>query len=255
MLVTTAPVGFGDVPPASSELLVVVPALNEAGSVAEVVRGIRACVPDATCLVIDDGSTDATAAIAREAGGRVLSLPFNLGVGGAMRTGFRFARDHGYRVVVQVDADGQHDPGDIPRLVAALGDADIVIGSRFEGRASYGVRGPRRWAMHVLAWAVGRLAHRRLTDVTSGFKAAGPRAISLFAHTYPAEYLGDTVEALVIAARAGLGMREISVDMRERQAGRPSHHPVRATIYLLRAGVAFLLATLQPRVPIESTSS
>lgn len=253
--VRAAPVGFRDVPPATSDLLVVVPALNEAGSVAEVVRDIRAAVPAATCLVIDDGSTDDTAAIARDAGGRVLSLPFNLGVGGAMRTGFRFARDHGYRVVIQVDADGQHDPQDIPRLVAGLQDADLVIGSRFTGEGSYGVRGPRRWAMHVLAWAVGGLAHRKLTDVTSGFKAAGPRAVALFAHTYPAEYLGDTVEALVIAARAGLLLEEIPVDMRERQAGRPSHHPVRATVYLLRAAIAFLLATLQPRVPIESTSA
>lgn len=232
-------------------LLVVVPALNEEGSVGDVVREVRAAVPDAVCLVIDDGSTDATAAAAEGAGAQVLRLPFNIGVGGAMRAGFRYARDNGYPVVVQVDADGQHDPRDIPTLLAELRDADIVIGSRFAGHGTYEARGPRRWAMRVLAAAVSTVARRSLPDVTSGFKATGPRAVALFAHTYPAEYLGDTVEALVIAARSGLTIAPVAVAMRERQAGEPSHHPVRASVYLLRAGVAFLLALLRPRVPIQ----
>src|SRR6478735_1653731 len=115
----------------------------------------------------------------------VLCLPFNLGVGGAMRAGFRFARDHGYDVVVQVDADGQHDSRYLPALVAGLDNADIMIGARFAGVGDYGVRGPRRWAMRVLASAIGSLAHRTLTDVTSGYKACGPAAVRLFAHTYP----------------------------------------------------------------------
>jgi len=236
-------------------VLVVVPALNEEASVGAVVRGIRADVPEVGCIVVDDGSSDATAAIAREAGADVLSLPFNLGVGGAMRAGFRFARDNGYDVVVQVDADGQHDSRYLPDLVAGLENADIMIGARFAGVGDYGVRGPRRWAMRVLASAIGSLAHRTLTDVTSGFKASGPAAVRLFAQTYPAEYLGDTVEALVIAARAGLRIDQLPVEMRPRQAGEPSHHPVKATVYLLRAGVAFLLALIRPRVavPAEAT--
>lgn len=230
-------------------LLVVVPALNEQDSVAIVVRDIRAAVPDAECLVVDDGSSDATAVVARAAGARVLSLPFNLGVGGAMRAGFRYARENGYGVVVQVDADGQHDPRYIPELVAGLETADIMIGARFAGVGDYGVRGPRKWAMRFLARAVSRVAGRPLTDVTSGFKATGPRGVRVFAHTYPAEYLGDTVEALVIAARAGLRIDQLPVEMRPRQAGEPSHRPVKATAYLLRAGVAFLLALMRPRVP------
>jgi hypothetical protein len=104
--------------------------------------------------------------------------------------------------------------------------------------------------MKFLAWAVSRVARRPLTDVTSGFKATGPRGVRVFAHTYPAEYLGDTVEALVIAARAGLRIDQIPVEMRPRQAGEPSHRPVKATAYLLRAGVAFLLALMRPRVPV-----
>jgi glycosyltransferase involved in cell wall biosynthesis len=237
-------------PDTPHSLLVVVPALNEQDSVAAVVRDIRAAVPDAECLVVDDGSSDATAAVARAAGARVLSLPFNLGVGGAMRAGFRYARDNGYGVVVQVDADGQHDPRYIPDLVAGLEASDIMIGARFAGVGDYGVRGPRKWAMKFLAWAVSRVARRPLTDVTSGFKATGPRGVRVFAHTYPAEYLGDTVEALVIAARAGLRIDQIPVEMRPRQAGEPSHRPVKATAYLLRAGVAFLLALMRPRVPV-----
>lgn len=167
-----------------------------------------------------------------------------------MRAGFRYAREHGYDIVVQVDADGQHDPRDIPALVAGLADADIVIGSRFTGDGDYGVKGPRRWAMHVLAWAVSSVARRRLSDVTSGFKASGPRAVRLFADTYPAEYLGDTVEALVIAARARLRIDECPARMRERQAGSPSHRPLKATVYLARADIAFLVAIIQPRVGI-----
>ncbi|WP_417562175.1 glycosyltransferase family 2 protein [Microbacterium sp.] len=233
--------------PSPRRLLIVVPALNEQESVGDVVHRIERCVPDATCLVIDDGSTDATAAVAQHAGATTLSLPFNLGVGGAMRAGYRYARDHAYDTVVQVDADGQHDPSDIPSLVAALDQADIVIGARFAGTGAYAVRGPRLWAMRVLAAAVGRVAHRKLTDVTSGFKASGPRAIALFSRIYPAEYLGDTVEALVIAARVGLVIDQVPVEMHPRQAGTPSHRPLRASVYLVRAGVAFVLAMLRPR--------
>lgn len=248
-------VAWRDMPDTSQKLLVVVPALNEVQSVGAVVRDIRAAVPSAECLVIDDGSTDGTAAAARAAGGRVLSLPFNLGVGGAMRTGFRYARDHGHDVVVQVDADGQHDPRYIADLVARLDRADVVIGARFAGVGDYDARGPRRWAMRFLAQAVSRVARTPLTDVTSGFKASGPRAVQLFARVYPAEYLGDTVEALVIGARAGLRLEQLPVEMRPRQAGEPSHRAVKASIYLVRAGAALLLALIQPRIPIPDGRS
>jgi len=237
-------------PATTQTLLVVVPALNEERSVGVVVRDILSAVPDAGCLVVDDGSSDETARAARDAGARVLTLPFNLGVGGAMRAGFRYARDCGYEIVVQVDADGQHDARYIPDLVSGLRSSDIVIGARFAGVGDYGVRGPRRWAMKVLARAVSWVAHQPLTDVTSGFKATGPAAVRLFAHTYPAEYLGDTVEALVIAARAGLRITQMPVEMRPRQAGEPSHNPVRATLYLVRACVAFLLALIRRRVDL-----
>lgn len=239
---------------AAHNILIVVPALNEAQSVSGVVGEVLAAMPEATCLVVDDGSTDATAAMARAAGAEVLSLPFNLGVGGAMRAGFRFACANDYDIVVQVDADGQHDPRQVASLVAGLADADIMIGARFAGVGDYGVRGPRRWAQHVLSGVVSRVARRKLTDVTSGFKAMGPRAVRLFARTYPAEWLGDTVEALVIAARAGLRIDQEPTAMRERQAGEPSHGAGRATLYLLRAGVAVVIALMRPRLAVPGES-
>lgn len=237
--------------PDAPTVLVVIPALNEEDSVGEVVCSVRAAVPSARCLVVDDGSSDATAERARDAGADVLVLPYNLGVGGAMRAGFRYARDSGFSIVVQVDADGQHDPQAIATLVDGLADADLLIGARFAGVGEYGARGPRRWAMRVLAAVMSRVARTPLTDVTSGFKAAGPRAVALFAQNFPAEYLGDTIEALVIGARAGLTIRQVPVAMRERQAGAPSHRPWKAAVYLTRACVAFLLAMLRPRTPIE----
>jgi hypothetical protein len=246
------PVGLPDMSPAAQKLLVVVPALNEEHSVEQVVQNVRAAVPHAVCLVVDDGSSDRTAHVAGEAGAIVLRLPFNLGVGGAMRTGFRYARAHGFDVVVQVDGDGQHDPRDIRTLLDRLPDGDIVIGARFAGVGEYEARGPRRWAMRILARVISAVAGHPLTDVTSGFKAMGPNAARLFAQTYPAEYLGDTVEALVIGARSGLRIVQQPIAMRPRQAGEPSHRVGRATIYLFRAGIAVTIALLRPRVALPA---
>jgi glycosyltransferase involved in cell wall biosynthesis len=230
-----------------SRVLIVMPAFNEASNVGPVITDVRAVLPDARVLVVDDGSIDDTAQRAREAGAEVARLAVNLGVGGAMRTGFRYARRNGFDVVVQVDADGQHDPAELPALLAGLDDADLVIGSRFAGRGNYKAGGPRRWAMVVLSMVFSRLAKRRLSDVTSGFKAAGPRAVDLFSRYYPAEYLGDTVESLVMVLRSGLVVKEIPVVMRERMSGRPSASPFRAAVYLGRAGLALVLALVRRR--------
>lgn len=231
----------------SPRILVVTPAFNESGSVGDVVREIYAKVADVTVLVVDDGSQDATSRIAREAGALVATLPFNLGVGGAMRTGFRFARDNGFDAVVQVDADGQHDPAGVELLVAELTHADIVVGARFAGTGDYAAHGPRHWAMVVFARVLTRISRTKLSDATSGFKASGPRAIQLFAVHYPAEYLGDTLEALVIAARSGLTVRQLPVAMRPRASGVPSHNPLRAAAYLGRVSLALVFALARPR--------
>lgn len=232
-------------------VLVLVPAWNEERSVGATVREILAASDRYDIVVIDDGSNDATEAVAKEAGARVLSLPFNLGVGGAMRTGFTYAQREGYQRVIQVDADGQHDPASIAHVLAGLDDADISIGARFADVGDYSVRGPRKWAMVVLARVVSRIARTRLTDVTSGFRAAGPRAIAQYVHYYPAEYLGDTLDSLVAALHSGLTVTQVPVAMRPRQHGRPSQGAFGSTVYLLRSVFALSLAMM--RGPVRAT--
>lgn len=233
-------------PPVPGRTLIVMPAFNEAASVGDVVAEVRAKIPGASILVVDDGSTDATRAVALASGAMVATLPFNLGVGGAMRVGFRYALENGFHAVVQIDADGQHDPASVPSLLKELEQADLVLGARFAGEGRYKMRGPRRWASVVLATVLSRTSHSRLTDTTSGFRASGPRAVALFAHHYPAEYLGDTIESLVIASRAGLTIRQVPVAMRSRAGGTPSHNPFRAALYLARVGMALVFAYVRP---------
>ena len=222
------------------------PALNEEATISSVITEVQANLGECDVLVVDDGSSDATAKLAASAGALVASLPFNLGVGGAMRFGFRYARAHGYANVVQLDSDGQHDPANILELLARLDGADVVIGARFAGAGDYNVRGPRRWAMTVLAGVLSRLTRTRLTDTTSGFKANGPRAVDLFARDYPAEYLGDTIEALVSAAKAGLTVAQVPVAMRPRLGGTPSQSSLGAFTHLGRAFLALGFALLRP---------
>ena len=221
-------------------VLIVIPAWNEEACIADVVREVRGELPGVGVLVVDDGSTDRTAAIAAEAGATVARLPYNLGVGGAMRLGYRYGREHGYDVVVKVDADGQHDPRYVPKLIDALDEADFVIGARFAGEGDYTVKGPRKWAMMMLSTVLSWFGRTRLTDTTSGFVAANRRTVELLAHWYPVEYLGDTIEVLVRLMRNRYKVRQVPVTMRLRQAGIPSHSPIKSTIYLCRA--FFILA-------------
>ena len=233
-------------PTALEQTLIVMPAYNEEEAVGDVVREVLAALPGVACLVVSDGSKDRTVEMADRAGARVLELPFNLGVGGAMRAGFRYALRHGFRNVVQIDSDGQHNPTSVPRLLDELAEHDVVIGARFAGEGDYEVRGPRRWAMQFLSVSLSRIARTPLTDTTSGYRGAGPRAVELFAENYPAEYLGDTVESLVIAARHGLSIKQVPVSMRPRAGGVASHNPAKAALYLARAGLALVVALIRP---------
>jgi glycosyltransferase involved in cell wall biosynthesis len=229
-----------------TQLLVVIPALNEEATVADVVGS---AVDRLGCdvLVVDDGSTDATSPKALAAGAHVLHHPFNLGVGAAIRSGLRYAADHGYERVVQIDSDGQHLATEAAKLVAHLDTVDLVVGSRFQ--AGYSTGRLRRASMRLLARSVSRRVGVRLTDVTSGFRAFGPRAIAGFARSYPTPYLSDTVEALLLAGDWGLAIAEVPVVMRERQGGRRSAGSMRASFHLLRLTLVLVLHRV--RRPID----
>lgn len=231
----------------AGRVLVLVPAWNEESNVGVTVREIRAASALYDVVVIDDGSSDSTAAVAEAAGATVLPLPFNLGVGGAMKTGFTYAQRNGYERAIQVDADGQHNPEDIAKVLEGLEGADISIGARFAEVGDYSAKGPRRWAMVFLASVVSRVARTRLTDVTSGFRAANGRAIAQYVRYYPAEYLGDTIDSLVAALHSGLTVAQVPVAMCPRMTGRPSQGPIGSTVYLFRSVFALGLAIARGR--------
>ena len=247
--------GLSLVPMSRRRTLIAIPAWNEAGSIAAVVTSVHEHRPDADILVVNDGSTDLTAEEAQRAGARVVSLPFNVGVGGAMRTAFLYAQREGYQALVQVDADGQHDPADLDQLIEGLSEADIVVGTRFHPESMYFVGGPRRWAMVLLSKSLSWMNKGTISDPTSGFRSAGPKAIELFAIEYPADYLGDTVGSLSIAIRQGLVINEAPVTMYFRQVGKPSKNALWSALYLGRATLAILATGLKSnRTPREDAS-
>lgn len=230
--------------------LVIIPALNEEESIASVIADLQKYVPDCDQLVIDDGSSDDTAARARAAGARVVSLPFNMGVGTALRTGFRYAARNGYDRVIQTDADGQHPPSQIRYLEAALDSgADLAIGSRFlAGDGHYSVEGTRALAMRILHVLTRVLTGRGVVDSTSGFRGFSRPVIESFSQSYPREFLSDTVEALLMASYAGFRIREVPVRMRHRETGVPSHRSVRLAYHYVRLVVVMgLTASISGR--------
>ena len=216
--------------------LILVPALNEEESLPATLKELREVVDEHDVVVIDDGSTDTTAEVARRAGAVCAQLPFTLGVGGAVRVGLHYAQRHGYDRAVVVDADGQHDPVGINALLAALdAGADMAVGSRFaQGKGEYRVGRGRRQAMRFLGLIVRALTGQRYSDVTSGFRAYDRPVIELLAREYPVEYLADTVEALLIVRYAGFRVDEVPITMRPRAAGVPSTRRVKLAINYLR---------------------
>lgn len=233
-----------------NDSLVVVPALNESASVGEVVRNIIEAGLD--CLVVDDGSLDATASVARGAGAHVISMPFNTGIGGALRAGFRWAVDNGYRRVIQCDADGQHTPALIRVLLdeQTKSAAHLVIGSRFLDSDNYDAGLLRRWLMRRMASMASRAVGRTLTDTTSGFRCIADDLLVEFAKSYPQEYM-ESFEALMVAAKAGYRIVEVPTEMSHRVAGKASNRPFKAAGFTARVlvggplGVRFFIAEFQ----------
>lgn len=233
--------------------LLIMPAWNEEEAIGATIAEVQEVLPWIDVLVVNDGSTDRTAEVARAAGAQVLTLPYNLGVGGAMRAGYTYAARFQYDQAIQLDADGQHDPRDVPEVLAGLEKTNISIGARFAGTGEYSVRGPRKWAMLMLSGIVSKLAKTKLTDITSGFRAADRVAIHQYVKHYPVEYLGDTVDSLVMAIRSGLSVSQVPVEMRPRQAGIPSNNPVKAALYLVRTMFSLLVSLTRRPVKNQLT--
>jgi glycosyltransferase involved in cell wall biosynthesis len=234
----------------------VVPALNEEANVGGVIDELRALDPGMEVVVIDDGSVDATAAVAAEHGAHVVRLPFNLGIGGAVQTGYRYAFEHGFDVAMQVDGDGQHDPAQLPLILGPLldGEADMVVGSRFAGAGAYRSTATRRIGIRIFARVVSAVVGQRLTDTTSGFRAVNRKGIALFAADYPHDY--PEVEATVMCVKHKLRLKEVPVAMRERGGGRSSITALASIYYMAKVLVAIFVGLFRRyAVPTEEERS
>ena len=222
--------------------LVIIPALNERAALGDVLDSLAELDDALDVLVVDDGSTDDTAAVARAHGASVAPLPYNLGIGGALRTGFRYAVRHGYLWAVQFDADGQHEPAAIATLRAQLDDgADLVIGSRFTDGSDYEVSAARGSAMSLLRLLVRILTGRRFTDTSSGCRGFSRPMLEFFGRNYPVEYM-ESVESLVLAVGAGFDVREVPVQMSSRASGVASTRRLRLVYHFLRVLVVMLVS-------------
>jgi glycosyltransferase involved in cell wall biosynthesis len=259
-LVCVAEVAERSAPPSEAVLgqlaelrrVAVVPALNEEETIGRVIDEIRRFDPGFDVVVVDDGSSDRTVAVASARGAYVVRLPFNLGIGGAVQTGYRFAFEHGYDIAVQIDGDGQHDPSQLPTILEPVlaGQADLCVGSRFAGASGYRSSFARRVGIRLFARVVSAVVGQKVTDTTSGFRAVNRKGIALFAADYPHDY--PEVEATVMCVKHRLRLREVPVEMRERGGGESSITPVRSVYYMTKVLLAIFVGLFRRyAVPFE----
>jgi glycosyltransferase involved in cell wall biosynthesis len=221
--------------------LAIVPAYNEEHSIGTVLEEIRAADGDLHVVVVNDASEDGTAAIAARAGAAVLNLPFNVGIGGAMQTGYQYALEHGFELAIQVDGDGQHDPREIGQVLEPIldGRADLVVGTRFVKGGGYRGTPLRRVGIRIFAGIVSLMVGQRVSDTTSGFRAVNRRALRLFAAEYPHDY--PEVESMVLLSRHGLRLVEVPVQMRVRETGNSSITALRSVYYMVKVLLALFI--------------
>jgi glycosyltransferase involved in cell wall biosynthesis len=234
--------------------LAIVPAHNEAGAITSTVEEIHRFAPDFDILVIDDGSTDSTATRAESAGAKVVRLPFNLGIGGAMQTGYLYAQARGYDVAVQIDGDGQHDPRyihDLLRCLQANPDLNMVTGSRFLESDNDGHRSsaPRRIGIAIFARLVSMIIRRRVTDPTSGLRMTNRVGIELFARDYPHDY--PEVEAILLMHAHRLESCEIPVVMRPRTSGVSAISSTQPIYYMIKVLLAVFIGLFRSHPTVE----
>ena len=231
-------------------ICVIIPALNEEKAIGPVINSVRQHLPNSHIVVMNDGSTDNTKAVASANGAKVLDLPFNLGIGGAVQTGLKYAYRNGYDVAVEIDADGQHGPQYAPQLVKALAEGDsqpaVVIGSRFVKSSDYRSSVLRRFGIHIFSALIKFVTRQRIYDSTSGFRAYSRRAMQMLSHRYPTDF--PEPESIVMLLNAGLTIEEVPVEMHERQAGQSvvgSDLSFRALYFVLSNAIAILLTGLK----------
>lgn len=230
--------------------LVLIPAFNEEAAIPGLLQEVRAIAPETDIVVINDCSGDRTLTVARRHGAAVLNLPCNLGVGGAVQAGFRYARDRGYQYVIRCDGDAQHPPGEIPKLVAAMqaGDVDLVVGSRFLEEESYKSTALRSIGIRGLAFMLSVICRTRVTDPTSGFQMLNRPMLCCFAHSYPLDY--PEPESIALLHRQGYQFKEVATKFRPRMTGKSSIKSWGAIYYMFKVGLALLVdraRTVDPR--------
>ena len=237
-----------------AKTLVIIPAYNEQASIARVVNRVNECLPTADVVVINDGSNDSTSLAAYEAGAKVISLPYNLGIGAAVQTGFILAQAGNYDIAVQVDGDGQHDPSEIEVLLSNLiaGESDVVVGSRYLADRGYVTPIPRLLGTKILAAYVSMLAGQKFSDTTSGFRASNRRAIGVCAENYPADY--PEPESLLTFRKIGLRVSEVPVHMNKRSGGKSSITPFWSAYYMIKVILAVTILSLRRAPRTEDTT-
>ncbi|MEJ2696145.1 MAG: glycosyltransferase family 2 protein [Candidatus Sulfobium sp.] len=223
------------------KILVIVPAYNEEGSIVGVIESLRLNFPQGDILVINDGSTDNTSHMARQQAPAVVDLPYNVGIGGAIQTGFLYAVNKGYDVAIQFDGDGQHMADEIPKIFEPYqkSGADLVVGSRFLSEGGFTSSMQRRIGSKILSLVVSTIVGKWITDTTSGFRVYSRRALDFFSSVYPEDY--PEVEALVLAHKKGLKIEEVPAEIQPRAAGKSSITFGRAAYYMVKVLLAIFV--------------
>jgi len=234
-----------------TNFLVAIPAFNEDQTISQVIQEIKEAFPTLELVVINDGSIDLTSKLARRAGAKVIDMPFNVGVGGAMRTAFQYALENNFKFLIQFDADGQHDCASIQQLMDASPLADVVVGSRFNSESVFRISRIRKSAIKILRLIVRRAVRFSISDPTSGFRIANEKAMVVFAQEYPTSYLGDTVGSLILAGQRNLKVHEIDVVMHNRKGGTASQNWTKLPIHLVRVLLIGLLFFFDTKIALR----
>ena len=227
------------------KILVIIPAFNEEKNIENVISSVKKEFSNCDILVINDGSHDRTGEIAKDHGVVVINLPYNLGIGGAMQTGYRFACINNYDIAVQVDGDGQHPADQIIKLIQVIlkGESDMAVGSRFLVNSAYKPTTSRLIGMTYFSSMLSFILGQKITDTTSGFRAVNKKLIAFFSGTYPEDY--PEVEALLLLHKRGFKVKEVSVDMKERTGGKSSITPFRSIYYMVKVSLAIFINLLR----------